>query len=124
MNLIDTNYILRYLLKDIEDQYLLAQSVIERESIFIPDFIVAEIIYVLERVYLIDRKNIENALSGLFSYPNLIFHERAVILQSLSIYSSKGVDYSDALLIAYYKADEKNKVFTFDKKLTKLISEV
>jgi predicted nucleic acid-binding protein len=46
------------------------------------------------------------------------------ILRYLLKDSSKGVDYSDALLIAYYKADEKNKVFTFDKKLTKLISEV
>ena len=42
MDYVDANYILRYLLKDVAEQYLKAVNVIENENLFVPDFIVAE----------------------------------------------------------------------------------
>ena len=51
MALIDANYILRYLLRDNEEQFLIVKEVIENDDISLPDFILAEIVYVLEKVY-------------------------------------------------------------------------
>ena len=51
MEIIDANYILRYLLKDIDEQYLQSASVIENHNVYIPGEIIAEVVYVLQKVY-------------------------------------------------------------------------
>jgi len=41
---IDANYILRYLLRDVEAHHNKAKEVIERENIYLPDLILAEVV--------------------------------------------------------------------------------
>ena len=67
MAFIDANYILRYLLQDNEKQFSDAKEVIEKEEIFLTDFLFAEVVYVLEKVYLVPRKDINLALVGLIA---------------------------------------------------------
>lgn len=122
MDYIDANYILRYLLKDVEEQYLKAVNVIENENLFVPDFIVAEVVYVLEKVYSVDRNTICTNLSNLFKYGNISFYHKESILHSLIIYNTDKIDYSDALLIAYYFSDKQSKVYTFDKQIERIVN--
>lgn len=60
MAFIDANYILRYLLRDNERQFLLSKEVIENQETVLTDFIFAEVINVLEKVYLISRDVIKS----------------------------------------------------------------
>ena len=122
MDYIDANYILRYLLKDVDDKYLRAVRIIENENLFVPDFIVAEVVYILEKVYSVERNDINTTLSNLFKYENINFYNKDIILQSINIYNINNVDYSDALLIAYFFSDSENRIHTFDKQIVKIIN--
>ena len=122
MAFIDANYILRYLLQDNEKQFSDAKEVIEKEEIFLTDFLFAEVVYVLEKVYLVPRKDINLALVGLIAYKNLSMENKDVILNSLRYYIEDKLDFADALLIAYHKASLNPRIYTFNKKILRIIA--
>lgn len=122
MAFIDANYILRYLLKDNPKQFLIVKEVIENQDIALTDFIFAEVVYVLEKVYSVPRKDIKGALEGLVEYKNLFMENKSVILRSLQIYSESKLDLADALLIAYHQDSSNTVLHTFDKRILKIIS--
>lgn len=122
MVFIDANYILRYLLNDNPKQFLIVKEVIENQGISLTDFIFAEVVYVLEKVYLVLKKDIKNALGGLLKYKNLSMENKNVILRSLQIYSENKIDFADSLLIAYHQDSSNTILHTFDKKILKITS--
>jgi predicted nucleic-acid-binding protein len=71
MEFIDANYILIYLLKDNQKQFQLAKDIIENHKVSIPEFILAEVVYVLEKVYAVPRIEIRSTLETLIQYPNI-----------------------------------------------------
>lgn len=116
MEIVDANYILRYLLKDNVQQYQKASKIFETQSIFIPGEIIAEVVYVLQKVYQIPNEIIFSALTCLIEYPNVSTHEKPTISLSLKLLSLNNLDYADNLLLAYNIINGA-KVHTFDKKL-------
>ncbi|MFA6980537.1 MAG: PIN domain-containing protein [Ignavibacteriaceae bacterium] len=123
MQIADANVILRYLLKDDKTQFGQAKLILEKNGIFIPFEITAEIVYVLEKVYNISREEISSTLSILFTYDNLSFINKKIVLKALEFYSSYKLDYADSLLCAY-KAIENHEIFTFDKRLLKVLDSI
>lgn len=122
MAFIDANYILRYLLEDHPKQFLIVKEVIENNEISLSDFILAEVVYVLEKVYSVPRKDIRIALESLLDYRNLILENKNVVLRSFQIYSENKIDFADSLLIAYHQDSSNTILHTFDKKIIKIIS--
>ncbi|MFC3415937.1 PIN domain-containing protein [Algoriphagus hitonicola] len=122
MALIDANYILRYLLRDNNRQFLLSKEVIENQEILLTDFILAEVVYVLEKVFSIPRDVIKSTLENLVRYQNLKMVNKSTILESLKIYSKNRIDFADSLLIAYHNSSATTKLHTFYKKILKIIS--
>ena len=118
MIIVDANIILRYLLEDIPELFEKSSDILEKQDIFIPNEIVAEVVYVLEKVYQVDRKDIQNAWKQLFTYTNLTFTNKQVISIALAQYTEIKIDFVDALLVGYFKV-EHWKIETFDKKLKK-----
>ena|SRR5690606_36238569 len=123
MKIIDANIILRYLLKDNLELHKKSIVIIEATQLFIPNKIAAEIIYVLEKVYGISKKEIHDVVTTLFKKENFNFIDKALILSSLKYYLEYNLDYADALLISYNKI-QKIDVLTFDKKLLKIIKNI
>ncbi|MDO8965710.1 PIN domain-containing protein [Algoriphagus sp.] len=122
MAFIDANYILRYLLQDNPKQFLIVKEVIENQEISLTDFIFAEVVYVLEKVYSVPKSDIKESLGGLIKYKYLFMENKNVILKSLQIYSENKIDFADALLIAYHQESSNTILHTFDKKILKIIS--
>jgi predicted nucleic-acid-binding protein len=120
MKIIDANIVLRYLLQDNIDLSNKAKEIIEDNNIFIPTEVIAEIVYVLEKVYSVNRKEINKILSELLSFYNITTNNMDVIKNALKIYSNKKLDFVDTLLISYNNID-KHEIFSFDKKLNKLL---
>jgi predicted nucleic-acid-binding protein len=114
--IIDTNFIIRYLLNDIEKQFKVAKEFIENNKIFIPNEIIAESVYVLEKVYDIPKVEIKKALTALIQYPNISTSNKELLISSLKVYSKTNFDYIDCLLVAYKEHTNEN-IKTFDKKL-------
>jgi len=120
MNLVDANIILRYLLDDGGRLSEKATQILEKENVFITNEVLAEVVYVLEKVYRAERKDISASLGALVAYSNINTIDFQLTSVALSTYSDKNIDIVDALLFACSKV-KKYKVFTFDKKLIKLI---
>lgn len=123
MKIIDANIVLRYLLKDDITLHKKALSVLENSDLFVPNEIVAEIVYVLEKVYSIPKKEIAAVLCLFFLRENLSFLDLQLILNSLQIYMQYNIDYADALLVSYKKTNS-DEIFSFDKKLIKILEKI
>ena len=71
MKIIDANIILRYLLEDNEELSKKATNIIENMEILISYEVIAEVVYVLEKVYKIERKEIKECLFQILNYNNI-----------------------------------------------------
>jgi len=120
MLILDANVILRYLLDDNEEMSKKADELIGKKEIYIPAEVIAEIVYVLSGVYGIDRKVISEILLNLLNVERIISLDINTIKNALNYYVEYNIDFVDSLLIGYVK-NEHYEVFTFDKKLQKLI---
>ncbi len=118
MSLVDANIVLRYLLDDHVDLSAKATAIIENQSVTLPIEVACEVVYVLQKVYRVERREIQRQLGSLLS-ENLVTMERpSVFLRGLACYCESGLDFVDALLIAYHLVDGE-PVFSFDDKLNK-----
>jgi predicted nucleic-acid-binding protein len=118
--LIDANVILRYILEDIPVQSEISKNLIENKECTVLNEVLAEVIYVLEKVYKIQRNEISSVIINLINYSNILMSNKEVVKSAVSIFANKNIDFIDALLCSYNWITGK-KVFTFDKKLQKLL---
>ena len=123
MIIVDANVVLRYLLADIEYLYRNAKDIIENKPIYLPNEILAEIVYVLEKVYLADRKEISDTLINLLKYKNISTYDSETANNALSTFSGTKLDFVDTLLFAYANI-RNSEIITFDKELLKCINRV
>ena len=120
MKIIDANIVLRYLLKDDKILFNKSVQIIEEGESFVPDLIVAEIVYVLEKVYNIPKNEIYVVLSNLFESNFIVLEDKELTLFALNTYQKYNLDFADSILLSY-KQIQNYEVITFDKKLNKLL---
>lgn len=120
MQIVDANIILRYLLNDQADLHQRAAGIIEGQDVWIPFEVVAEVVYVLEKLYGVPRNAIKMSLQMLISCENISVNDKAVLEKALQFFSKKNIDFVDALLLGYNHV-RKHEVFSFDKGLNKLL---
>ena len=124
ISLIDANVILRYLLRDNEELYAEAEEVFNdvmegKAKILILESVIAEVVYVLQKIYDVNRKEISEILKELIELRGVKVHNKGQMLRALEIFSEKKLDFVDCILCAY---GNENKVITFDKGLKKCLS--
>jgi predicted nucleic-acid-binding protein len=120
MRIVDANVILRYLLNDLPGQSATAAKIIE-ENAFFPYEVIAEVVYVLEKTYCVNRAEIYTTLTRLVNLPSVEVNDLSVILIALELFTFKKIDFVDALL-AGYSTQSGVEIATFDKKLLKVIA--
>jgi len=120
MQIIDTNIVLRYLMNDSPDLSPKAKEIIEQNIVEVPVEVLCEVVYVLSGYYKVDRQNVSAKLKQFFEQTQCTLTNRDVILKGLEYFGKHNLDFVDCLLAGYAKVS-KDKVFTFDDKLEKLI---
>ena len=118
--LIDANVILRFLIGDNPEMQASAQEAIESGKAFTLPVVLAEVIYVLNGHYEVERATIRNTLKQLLEHVGIEYPE--VIKSALDYYAGRNVDFVDAILIARARILGED-VFSFDKRLNKLMKE-
>ena len=121
--LIDANVILRYLLKDDEVLFKKASSLLEKvkggeESVIIPECVLAECVYVLLKIYKVERRIVSEKLQGLFSYKGMVNPDKKVMIDSLTLFGQTQLSIVDCILCARVM-DSRSELFTFDDELKK-----
>jgi len=117
--LLDTNVIIRFLTRDHEEYYHKSVEIfrdIESGKIeaLLMDFILAEVIYVLKRIYKYSKSDIATVLKKLLLYKNLYTENKLITFEALEIYEDKNIDFADAMLCAKQKL-EGFEIISFDK---------
>ena len=121
MLLIDANAILRYMLNDNFDMAVKVRDLIEQSKILVRYEVLAEVIYVLNKVYLLPRNEIVEGIKIFFAHPNVETEAREVIMSlALEAYKNANMDFVDCILYAFNSEYDYN-VFTFDKKLNSMM---
>jgi predicted nucleic-acid-binding protein len=121
MSVVDANVILRYILDDHAELSPKAAEILEQQqTVTLTLEVACEVVYVLQKVYVVDRKEIQRQLSNLLHEELVAMEKSSVFLAALDYYSTSKLDFVDTLLWAYH-AIEQQEVHTFDSKLAKLI---
>ena len=119
MQLIDANVIIRCILNDCPEMTAKAVEIIDAGAYTKPE-ILAEVVYVLQKVYSVQRPEIRNMLNKILEVVSCT--EKECVIFAMDLYASVSLDFVDCLLIAYHKVNNEN-IFSFDKKLNKHLND-
>ena len=123
MLLIDANAILRYMMNDNHDMAVKVCDLIAKSKVFVRYEVLAEVIYVLSKVYLLPRNEIADGICIFLAHPNLGTESDEIILLALKTYKNVHIDFVDCVLYAF-KGVYGYDVFTFDKKLNSMMNKL
>ncbi len=126
IHVVDTNFILRFLLADHERHYQQASAFMEavqsgRERAYIPESVMAECIYVLLKVYKVPYAEIVGQLSALLDYRGIVGEHVPVMRQALHLSLVSSISFVDALVLTTAK-QHGWQARTFDRKLNQLMA--
>lgn len=119
----DTNFILRYLLRDNEHQFAETSGFFElvrtgKASALLLESVVVECLYVLTKHYQVPRSEAAASLSGILSYKGITNLDREALVNALALFGEGTLDPVDCVLVAKSAADGL-ALLTFDKALAK-----
>lgn len=125
MKALDTNVLVRFLVKDDEQQAktvyrLFKQAESKAEAFFIPILVILETVWVLEAVYETTRQEILDSIDELLMMPILEFEAQSAIRSFISSARENKTDLSDLLIAHCAKYSGCDSVITFDKRASKL----
>ena len=120
VTLIDANVILRYITGLPPEQAEQARAVIAAGA-FTTMEVIAEVIYVLQKVYRLERAQISDFVMEIAE--DVIIADYDVLAFAMDYYRARNLDFVDCVLAARAFVREED-VFTFDKKLIRFIREL
>ena len=121
MKALDTNVLVRFLVKDDEPQAqkvytLFKQAEADKNYFYVPILVVLETIWVLDSVYEIPRKEILDSINEILLMPILKFEAQPTIQRFIFSARENKIDLSDILIACAAKISGCEKILTFDKK--------
>lgn len=113
---VDTNVVVRLLVKDHPAQTARAAAIFAESPIYIPKTVLLEAAWVLGDAYGLDNAEIVRLLRGVSGLSNVVLEDPQVILEAFVAFES-GVDFADALHVASSAGAE--RFVTFDRRLVR-----
>lgn len=121
---LDTNVLVRFLVRDHEEQAqkayrVFAQAESEKEPLFVPQVVVLETIWVLQSVYGVPRKEVLDSIDALLRMTVLEFEAHTVIQSFVAGARETKIEPSDVLIAAAAKNSGCERVLTLDRRAAK-----
>ena len=121
MKALDTNVLVRFLVKDDERQSeivyrVFRQAEMDNNTFFVPLLVVLETLWVLESVYNLARNDILDSIDEVLLMPILKFEAQATTQRFIIVARESKIDLSDILIACSAKLSGCKSVLTFDKK--------
>ena len=122
---LDTNVLVRFLVRDDEAQFDKARKLIKREvaagrRVFVSQLVLLETEWVLRSRYGLPKMEIIAAISGLLDATDVQFEDEMAIEAALFVWKDNGVEFADCLIGAQNKKLGCRVTATFDLKAAKL----
>jgi predicted nucleic-acid-binding protein len=110
---IDTNIVVRYLVRDHPKQSAQAQALIDGNDVFVATTVMLESEWVLRSVYDYSAARVCSALRAFAGLPHVSVENPALVAEALDL-AERGMDFADALHLRSASACE--AMLTFDRK--------
>ncbi len=122
---VDTNVLVRFLVRDDEAQFDKARKLIRREvaagsGVFVNQLVLLETEWVLRSRYSLPKTLIIEAISGLLEASNVRFEDEPAIEEALFIWKDTAADFADCLIGAKNRRLGCRATATFDVTASKL----
>lgn len=124
---IDTNVLVRYLIRDDERQFEKARKLITREivagrRVLVSQLVILETEWVLRSRYGLSKTEIVSAISGLLSATDVTIEDEATVEEAIYVWKENGADFADCFIGAKNRRLGCSATATFDLKASKLPS--
>lgn len=125
MPALDTNVLVRYLVRDVPGQLaaakrLIGRSVADGSTLFVPVTVVLELEWVLRSSFAFGKDDVLMTLSRLFSAAELTFESERALEIALQLYREGSADFADCLHVALATQAGEQPLWTFDKGAAKV----
>jgi predicted nucleic-acid-binding protein len=122
---LDTNVLVRFLVRDDEEQFNRARKLIRREAqtgepVHISLLVLLETEWVLRSRYKLSKSEILDAFSELLSAVDMSFEDEPSIEEALFVWKDSSAQFADCLIGARYRALGCSATATFDNGAVKL----
>ena len=122
---LDTNVLVRYLVRDDEIQFEKARKLIKREvaagrRVFINQLVLLETEWVLRSRYSLPKSLIIEAISGLLDATDVRFEDEPAVEEAVFIWKDTTADFADCLIGARNRRLGCRATASFDSKASKL----
>jgi len=123
--IVDTNVMVRFLIgdggdlaKDAADFFRSVES--GNVIAVLKDVVIAETVYVLEKVYSVPKAEISAVLAKMLMIKNIRMEDKETAVKALELYGFSNVDYADAYIVACGQVSGM-KVKSYDKGVNRLL---
>lgn len=118
---LDTNVLVRYFTGDPPAQARAAAEFLARaDELLVPDLVVAELVYVLESFYEVERERVAELVRAVLAFPAVIVVDAALLLRAVEVYEVNRLDFADAYLVASAEASGVGAIASFDRSIDKV----
>lgn len=118
---VDTNILVRHLTGDPPEQARRATAFLgARHELLLTDLVAAEIVYVLESFYEVERAQVAELLRAVLAFPSIVVLDAALLLRALEVYEVDRLDFAEAYLVASAEASGVGAVASFDRSIDRV----
>lgn len=123
--IIDANIILRFLTNDIPKQADRCTGLLKRiesgsEEVWIPDLVLADIVWTLEKFYKQPKQRIQELLIPILELKGLRHNNKKISKLAFQLYVEKNIDWADAFVAAQMITQKKCEIYSYDSDFDKV----
>ncbi len=118
---VDTNVLVRHLTGDPPAQAARATRYLQHaDELLLPDFILAEVAYVLESFYETPRPQVAETLRAVLAFPAIRVVDPELLQRAVEVYDVHRLDFADAYLVASAERSGVGVVTSFDRSIDRV----
>lgn len=118
---LDTNVLIRHLTGDPPAQARRASAFLAAaDELLLPDLIVAEVVYVLESFYEVERPQVAELVRAVIGFPAIVVVDVPLLLRALEVYELERIDFAEAYLLANAEASGVGAIACFDRSIDRV----
>lgn len=118
---VDTNILIRHLTGDPPRQAALAtRSLDEADELLLADLVVAQVVYVLESFYEVERARVVDLVRAVLAFDRMRVVDEELLLRAVEVYEIHRLDFAEAHLVASAERSGVGTVASFDRSIDRV----
>ena len=115
---LDTNVLIRHLTGEPPEQARRATAFLARaDELLLADPIVAEVVFVLESFYEVERARVAELVRAVIGFPSVVVVDTSLLLRAIEVYQVDRLDFAEAYLVAHAETSGVAAAASFDRSI-------